>query len=98
MPFRGYGETSVKVQFATSLRAPSLLRRAAEKTGCLSSTEYLQRIMVEALSRDLDLPIEELVAELPRGRRDLTTLFGDGQKARANPMRPGQGNTVERLG
>lgn len=60
-----------KIQFVTAARHPSLIRQAAEKTGCIgpsgraSSTRYIQVAICRALSRDLGLDYDELLAELP---------------------------------
>lgn len=61
-------EGTVKIQFAAPTRHPSLITRAAKARGMDSMTEWLQRVVVEALARDLDISLEELLAELPQPR------------------------------
>jgi hypothetical protein len=58
-------EFTAKVQFATAARHPALIRRACVARGMASNTEWLQHVVAEALSRDLDIPLDELLAELP---------------------------------
>lgn len=64
MPFR-LNEFRAKVQFITSARTPRLIHEAATKQGLKSNTVYLQRVVAEALSRDLGIPLQELLDELP---------------------------------
>lgn len=54
-----------RLEFAVSDRTPHLARKAATKLGYPSMTTYMQRVVCEALSRDLGIPLEELLAELP---------------------------------
>lgn len=65
MPFR-LNEFRAKVQFVVPARFPSLIYRASLATGRRSNTVYLQHAVAEALSRDLGIPLEELLAELPK--------------------------------
>lgn len=92
MPFR-LSEFTAKVQFTTSARTPSLIYRAAVKTGLPSNTAYLQRVVAKALAADLGLDEAELLAELPPLRGSSTVLFGD-ERRRVTPM-VGPANTVE---
>ena len=72
MPFRldpeRYGEFRGKIQFTTSAQMPSLIYKACLATGCPSNTVYIQYAVCEALARDLDLPLEDLIASLPTPR------------------------------
>lgn len=92
MPFR-LDEHRAKIAFVTSARTPSLIYRACQKTGLPSNTAYLQRAVAEALSRDLDIPLDELLAELPPLRGSSLMLFGDDR--RIVTPRVGPANTVE---
>lgn len=64
MPFR-LNEFRAKVQFVTSARMPSLITKARTQRDLPSNTTYIQLALCEALSRDLGIPLEELLAELP---------------------------------
>lgn len=64
MPYN-LDEFKAKIQFVTSARTPSLIYKACVKTGTVSNTVYIQHAVAEALSRDLGIPLEELIAELP---------------------------------
>lgn len=64
MPYN-LNEFKAKIQFVTSARTPSLIHKACLATGKVSNTHYIQHAVAEALSRDLGIPLEELVAELP---------------------------------
>lgn len=64
MPFR-LNDLRAKIQFVTSARMPGLIHRAAVKRGYPSNTVYIQHAVAEALSVDLDIPLQELVDELP---------------------------------
>jgi hypothetical protein len=64
MPFR-LDEHRAKIQFVTSAETPSLVYEAARRTGKPSNTVYLQHAVATALSRDLGIPLEDLLANLP---------------------------------
>jgi hypothetical protein len=93
MPFRLTDERA-KIQFLTSARMPNLIYRACVKTGTLSNTAYIQRAVCEALARDLDIPLADLLAELPPHRGNAATLF-DGTRRAVH--RVGPANTVEEV-
>lgn len=93
MPFR-LTEHRAKIQFVTSARMPHDIYKACLVTGTLSNTAYVQRAVCEALARDLDLPLEELIAALPPARGRSGMLF-DGTRQVVN--RPGPANTVEEV-
>lgn len=58
-------EYATYIQFRSSRKMPSLLRRAAEATGRPSSTAYLNRVVCEAVARDLGLSVDEVKEGLP---------------------------------
>jgi hypothetical protein len=93
MPHR-LDEHRAKVQFTTSARMPSLIYKACNVTGVISNTRYIQQAVCEALARDLGIPIEELLAELPPCRDQAARLFGTDRKA---VRRTGPANTVEEV-
>lgn len=64
MPFR-LDEFRAKIQFVTSARMPSLIDKACGVTGTVSQTRYLQEAACEKLARDLGIPLQSLIAELP---------------------------------
>jgi hypothetical protein len=83
MPFR-LNEFTAKVQFTTSARTPNLIYKACLKTGTVSNTAYVQRAVAEALARDLDIDLQELLDELPPNRGASHVLFGgDRRNSRA---------------
>lgn len=88
MPFR-LNEHRAKVQFVTSARMPSLIYRAAVATDVPSNTVYIQHAVCEALSRDLGIPLDELLGELPPPRGPASVLFGDDRRPR-----PARASTV----
>lgn len=88
MPFR-LNDQRAKVQFLTSARLPSLIYRAADATGQPSNTAYIQRAVCEALARDLDLPIAELLDEQPPVRTQAGQFRGH--------RHTGPGNTIEEV-
>jgi hypothetical protein len=79
MPFR-LNEFRAKIQFVTSSRMPSLIYKAVIKTGKVSNTVYIQHAVCEALSRDLGIPLDELLAELPPCRGMSAVPFGPDRK------------------
>jgi hypothetical protein len=74
MPFR-LNEFRAKVQFTTSAKMPNLVYQACVRTGTVSNTVYYQRAVCEALSRDLGIPIEDLLADLPEPRGPAKHVF-----------------------
>lgn len=79
MPYR-LDEYRAKVQFVTSARTPSLITKAAEATGKPSNTVYIQHAVAEALSRDLGIPLEALLEELPPPKGKAAVLFGPDRR------------------
>lgn len=74
MPFR-LDEFRAKVQFTTSSEMPMLVYEACVKTGCPSNTIYYQWATCAALSRDLGIDFDSLVAALPPPRGPAGHLF-----------------------
>lgn len=70
MTFRlvGYGEPRSKIQFTSFARMPNLIYRACHATSTVSNTAYIQKAVCEALARDLDLPLQDLLDECPPHR------------------------------
>ncbi len=102
MPFRldpnVYGEFRGKIQFVTSAEMPSLVYRACLATGTMSNTVYIQHAVCEALSRDLGIPLGDLIDNLPKGRTRLRESAGHvpvvGDQT-GGVTRVGPGNTIE---
>lgn len=90
MPFR-LNEYRAKIQFVTSARTPHLIYKACLATGVQSNTVYIQHAVAEALSRDLGIPLGELIAELPHPQAQARVLRGQ------RPRLPGPGNTIEEV-
>lgn len=72
MPFR---PDAAKVQFSTSPAMPSLVYRACVETDVPSNTRYYQEAVCEKLSRDLGIPLAELLADLPPNRGPAAHLY-----------------------
>jgi hypothetical protein len=79
MPFR-LNENRARVQFVTSASMPALVHRAAEVTGLGSNTAYYQHALCEALSRDLGIPLEDLIDTLPDLATNSKVLFGGDRR------------------
>lgn len=92
MPFR-LNEFRAKIQFVTSAEMPSLIYKALAVSGHPSNTVYIKHAVAEALARDLDIPLENILANLPEPRGSAASSFG-GRRA-ARPPIPGPANTVE---
>lgn len=93
MPFR-LNEFRAKIQFTTSARMPSDIYKACVATGTISNTVYIQHAVCAALSRDLGIPLEELLASLPENKTSATRLFDGTRKA---TVRIGPTNSVEEV-
>lgn len=111
MPFRlgreGFPDRA-KIQFTTSLEMPSLVYQACLATDTISNTVYVQRAVCEALARDLNIPLDRLLASLPDPRGPSKHLYdpAEGTMNRYRPvstdqtggrMMPGPANTVENV-
>jgi hypothetical protein len=74
MPFHLDPLRQAKIHFVTSPRMPSLIFKAATLTGKCSNTVYIQHALCEILARDLDMDLDELLAELPVPKTNAKTL------------------------
>lgn len=92
MAWENYNIDKTKIQFITSVRMPSLVYRAVVATGKPSQSVYIQHAVCEKLSRDLDIPLEELLAELPKARNHKSDILG-GLRQRKN-FRPGSNSNT----
>lgn len=93
MPFR-LGDrfpNRAKMQFTTSAAMPSLVYKACLATGVVSNTVYCQHAIAEALSRDLGIPLQDLLDDLPEPRGRSRDLIARGV------VRTGPANTVEEV-
>jgi hypothetical protein len=111
MPFRLGKEgfpNRAKVQFTTSLSMPHMIYRACKATGTVSNTVYVQRAVAEALARDLGIPLEQILADLPEPRGPAKHVFDprDGSMNRAQNIQYhqtggrlmiGPANTIEEV-
>lgn len=89
MPFRLHNEgfpDRTKIQFTTSITMPHLIYQACLATGCVSNTVYVQHAVAEALARDLNIPVEDLIADLPEPRGPAAHLYDPAE------------NTMDRYG
>jgi hypothetical protein len=100
MPFR-ITEDSSKIQFITSAAMPKRVYDACVATGTLLNTRYVQEAVCDALSRDLGIPLEDLLAELPPCRTRNMVLFDPDHKGKDGKFikkaRIGMRNTVEEV-
>jgi hypothetical protein len=107
VPFR-LNEFRAKVQFTTAAWMPAKVYKACLATGIVSNTRYYQIAVCEKLSRDLGLPLEELLEGLPESRGPAGHLYDpdEGTMARTRPVhedptggviRPGPANTYEEV-
>lgn len=74
MPFR-LNEHRAKIQFITSAAMPNRIYKACLKTDTVSNTRYIQEAVCAALSRDLDIPLDDLLAELPEPRSNAARMI-----------------------
>lgn len=79
MPHR-LNEFRAKIQFITSARTPSLIHRAVVDGHAISNTVYIQHAVCEALSRDLGIPLAELLDELPDPKGKALVPFGPDRR------------------
>ena len=90
-----YGEFRAKIQFTTAAWMPYKIYQACRATGVRSNTVYCQIALCEKLARDLDLDLEELLAQLPTPRTTNRFLFdprGVDTKLPGDPPREGERN------
>lgn len=91
MPHR-LNEFRAKIQFITFAAMPSMIYRACQATGTVSQTRYCQEAVCERLSRDLGVPLDELLVRLPAPRGKAAALLEPSGGPRIGP-----GNTVEEV-
>lgn len=91
-----FTDFTTKIQFVTSAEMPSLIYRACLATDTVSNTVYVQHAVAEALARDLNIPLEDILAKLPppRGKaRDL--IHPQTRQPIARPRMIGPAGTIE---
>jgi hypothetical protein len=91
MPF-ATNEFRTTVKFATMARMPSLIYQACLNTLTPSNTRYIQEALCMRLSKDLGIPYESLLAELPPTRTNSAALFDGNRKAVVRPYIGSQTN------
>lgn len=91
MPFR-LDQFRTKVQFITFAGMPNMIYRACQRTSTVSQTRYIQEAVCEKLARDLDEPLDHLLARLPEPRGHAAALLEPTGGPRIGP-----GNTVEHV-
>lgn len=72
-PFR-LNEFRAKIQFVTFASMPHLIYKAAKARGVVSNTRYIQEALCAALAKDLGVPVEQLLVQLPPCRGAATVL------------------------
>lgn len=87
MTFR-LNEFRAKIQFTTSAAMPNLIYRACLTTGIVSNTRYCQLAIADALSRDLGIPLEDILADLPTPRGPAAHVYDpeEGTMRRGSPI------------
>lgn len=97
-PYQFPGRT--KVQFTTSAQMPHLIYRACVATGTVSNTVYIQHAVAYALARDLMIPVEKILAELPEPRGPSKHLYdpADGTMNRYRDVALDQSGGRSRIG
>lgn len=103
MPFRLGKEgfpNRAKIQFTTSLAMPHLIYRACKATGIVSNTVYCQHAVAHALARDLGIPVETILADLPEPRGPGKHLFdpNDGAMNRSTNIQYDQAGGTRFIG
>lgn len=79
MPFRD-PEHRAKIQFQADRAMPFLITQAAEATGKVSNTQYIQHVLAAALARDLGLSEQELLDALPPSKSLIPAFITDGTR------------------
>lgn len=83
MPFRLDPDrfpNRAKIQFTTSAAMKHQIYTACLATGIVSNTVYCQRALCEALSRDLDIDLETLLADMPAPRGPAGHLYDPAEQ------------------
>lgn len=94
MAWENYNVDKTKMQFITSIKMPRMVYKAVVARGMASQSQYIQHAVCEALARDLDLPLDDLLADLPKARGAKSDVFG-GLRARKNYYPGSNSNTRE---
>jgi hypothetical protein len=79
LPFR-LDEFRAKVQFVTFAAMPKMVYEACVRTNTPSNTRYYQEAVCEKLSRDLGIPVEDLMKRLPPHKGMANVLLGPDRK------------------
>lgn len=59
---------------------PAMIYEACVRTGTPSNTRYIQEALCEKLSRDLDVPLQDLIDRLPPTRTSASVLWGGDRR------------------
>lgn len=95
---RYVGDGRGKIQFGTSAEMPHMIYLACLKTGIVSNTAYCQQALAEALARDLDVPIEDILENIPPNRGPSQHLYNPADGSMVRPVRMiGPANTIEEV-
>lgn len=73
-------EFRAKIQFITSAEMPALVTKACRVTGTVSNTRYVQVAVCERLSKDLGIPLDDLLDALPPPRGRSALLFDENRR------------------
>lgn len=77
-------EFTTKIQFASFNEMPAMVYRACIAAKVPSNTRYYQEAVCEKLSRDLGIPLEELISRLPPPKGKSKVLFGADRRPLRN--------------
>ena len=81
-------EFRAKIQFIAPPAWPSRIYAACVQTATVSNTRYIQEAVAERLSRDLCIPLDELIAELPKPWGPAGVVLGPDRKPVPRATRP----------
>lgn len=71
-------DDTAKIQFCTGHWMPYRIYEACVATDVVSNSRYIQLALCEKLARDLDLDLDDLIAQLPPPRSKAKHLFVPG--------------------
>lgn len=91
-------EFTAKAQFTTSAQMPRLVYLACLATGICSNTAYYQTAVCERLSRDLGIPLQDLLDQLPPRRGPANHLFDPDQHTMNRSVAAHQSGGTFRIG
>lgn len=80
MPFR-LNEHRTTIKFITFARMPKMVYEACLSTSTPSNTRYIQEALCMRLAKDMGIPYESLLAELPPCRANSAALFNGDRVA-----------------